>query len=83
MYIKTISGSLYEVDEAERRIRRIQGMKKPTPRQGEDGEWRTYTSVNITIGESLFILWNMDGQATITSPVDRCSDKLDDLVTVN
>lgn len=82
MYVKTISGSLYEVDEQQKRVRRLYGAKNPTPRQGKDGDWRTYVSLSH-IGESLFIMWNDEGQGTLTSAIEKSSDKLADLVTIH
>jgi hypothetical protein len=83
MKFSTISGSLYEVDEAQRRCRRLNGIYDPTPRMGKDGEWRTYHSLYpdpIQVGQQVIIVWGDDVEAidpntipvaktTVTSPV--------------
>lgn len=45
MRLHTASGSVYELDESQKRIRRVSGKEPPTPRQGPDGEWREYDIV--------------------------------------
>lgn len=45
--IKTESGSIYELDQANKRIRRIEGMQVPTPRMGSDGTWKTFVQADI------------------------------------
>jgi len=68
----TESGSVYEVNEEEKLIRRISGNRKPTERQGEDGEWKKYHAL-IRLGDdieySVYILWDNQGHGTITSRV--------------
>lgn len=74
---QTMSGSCYEYDDERRRIRRLIGLKDPTPRQGEDGQWKNVKSVQIILGEPAIIFWppnevspNGDTEpATLTSPV--------------
>ena len=34
--------STYEVDTEKKLVRRMEGVFSPTPRQGEDGEWKEY-----------------------------------------
>jgi hypothetical protein len=51
---------MYELDATARRVRRICGDTQPTPRQGDDGEWRTFESVfptPIALGESVLFIW--------------------------
>ena len=77
MKFETETGSLYEHDEENFAIRRLIGVADPTPRQGNDGEWRTYKSLSsIEIGKSVVIVWNMEvesdlyvAKCTTTSPV--------------
>lgn len=60
MRFTTASGSVYEVDTAKKRIRRLNGVKDPTPRQGKDGEWRSYRQLHpdpIKVGSGVVILW--------------------------
>jgi hypothetical protein len=76
----TETGSLYEVDSDNRRIRRMIGVNNPSPRQGKDGEWRPYDTLILNLGESACIFWDpkttplLEGSggnipATITSKV--------------
>ena len=60
--------STYEVDAHEFRIRRINGVSDPTPRQGKDGEWKTYHAVTtIKPGHAVLIVWDIvDGVARST-----------------
>lgn len=67
----TTENSTYEIDD--RRIRRLEGVNTPTPRQGGDGEWKPFHAVSeVTVGLGVVIIWRfVDGvaQATCTSPV--------------
>jgi hypothetical protein len=78
MTFKTQSGSVYEVDHAQSRVRRLSGTHDPTNSQGADGEWRQYYSALVELGYSAYFQWNKDdSKATITSPVveiDGCLD---------
>jgi hypothetical protein len=81
MKFYTCSGSIYEVDQETKRIRRLIGTGDPTTRQGKDGEWRAYERLDLEVGESAWIFWNpkttslLEGNAfggtptTVTSPV--------------
>lgn len=82
MYFLTETGSVYEIDEVGRRIRRLSGVKDPTPRQGKDGEWKSYFSTAM-VGKNFLIVWNDGGEGTMTSPIVKTSAKFDELVTVN
>jgi hypothetical protein len=54
----TISGSVYEVDLGNSRCRRLGGKRDPLPRQGEDGQWKEYSSIlGPAIGESCIFFW--------------------------
>ena len=72
---ETVSGSVYEIDTLGRRIRRLEGSHEPTPRQGEDGEWREYQSISeVDEGKAVLIVWRYEGdiaKSTITSDVFR------------
>lgn len=69
--------STYEVDRAGRRIRRVSGKGPPTPRMGEEGEWRRYSDLSeVRVGEPVVVLWAMGEESglavartTVTSPV--------------
>ena len=57
---QTESGSLYELDEENCRVRRLLGVKDPTPRQGQDGEWTQFTEASaVIVGEPVAFLWSM------------------------
>jgi hypothetical protein len=72
MRFKTATGSVYELDQLEKKVRRLTGVENPTPRQGTDGEWKEYKSVSrITTkhGTQFFFDWTGLGNGTTTSPV--------------
>lgn len=63
MIFQTISGSVYEINETDKQIRRLTGIKDPTPRQGKDGSYRSYSAIfpdPITVGEQVLIVWTKD-----------------------
>lgn len=67
----THSGSTYEVDDVKKRIRRLNGTKSPTQRQGADGSWRSYVEVSsIEVGRSVIILWDLTTPLLEGSPED-------------
>lgn len=82
----TETGSVYEVDSDNKRIRRLNGNSDPTIRQGKDGEWKSFESIEISVNESAVIFWNpkttplLEGSlpsatpATVTSLVVRIDD---------
>lgn len=60
MFFKTQSGTLYEVDNDNKRIRRVSNTENQpgTPRTGS-GEWRSFDSIsNIEKGSQVVIIWN-------------------------
>ena len=66
MKFTTQSGSVYEADLGEMKIRRLNGVKDPTPRQGKDGEWKAYKSLSshpileedLFVGGDAWIMWD-------------------------
>lgn len=54
----TLSGSLYEVDESKKLVRRLFGTKAATSRQGNDGEWRSYSDIFLMQGKPCIITYN-------------------------
>ena len=59
MKIVTETGSTYEIDVANKRIRRLTGKGNPTPRVGKDGKWREYNSIGpVKEGLRLAIVWS-------------------------
>lgn len=70
MIYKTRSGSVYQVDHEGKRVRRMSGENDPTPRQGVDGEWKSFHHINEEIAPGhLFFDWDGEGHGTITSKV--------------
>lgn len=79
MRFTTQSGSVYEVDVTNKKIRRLSGTTDPTPRQGEDGEWKSYEDFGslteilignkgkLTIGESAVIVWVQSEHAPLSN----------------
>lgn len=76
---RTYSGSVYELDQDNKRIRRLSGVKDPTPRQGADGQWKTYVHLKTEPepGNDLYICWSVgDGEGgsdrcTVTSRIEE------------
>lgn len=70
--VKTLN-STYEIDYARDGIwvRRIEGVNKPTPNQGEDGVWQECKSVEtLRVGESEVLLFVFaDGKTTMSSAI--------------
>ncbi len=65
----TATGSIYEVDEANKQIRRMHGTHPPRSRQGVDGEWKQYEELHKYLN-GLLIVWEViDGvsKSTLTS----------------
>jgi len=86
MVAVTASGSVYEIDEAQKRVRRLKGAKDPTPRQGADGEWKEYSDINVCSNGSLLIVWGSylkDNEvvlrSTQTSPVTLILENVEQL----
>ena len=65
----TETGSSYELDIDNSKIRRCSGPAVPTPRQGADGDWKTYEQISEpTIGSRLVIVWT-----TRSDHIDECT----------
>lgn len=57
--IATESGSVYEIDYEEKRIRRLSGTSPPHAMFGADLMWRTFEGLDFpTVGERLAILFD-------------------------
>ena len=81
MRFTTTTGSVYELDAVNNRVRRISGLHEPTPYQGVDGEWSEYrdtlSAAPPRIGEPMFFWWDTVGDTmrmTMTSPVMAIGD---------
>ena len=87
MKFKTISGSIYEVDEQGKKIRRLYGTEEATSRQGKDGDWKSFDHLDLEVGASAMIFWDakttplLEGNtfggspATMTSQVAEIIDE--------
>lgn len=76
--VKT-ENSVYEINTAECKVRRLVGVNDPTPRQGEDGVWKWYEDLMPStpeLGYPLCIVWSVDDMArcTITSVVREVTE---------
>lgn len=63
MKFVTVSGSMYEVDLEEKKCRRLVGIKDPMPRQGKDGEWKSFEKILPDVpvkGSPVVFIWNPD-----------------------
>lgn len=71
----TASGSVYEVNTLFKKIRRLDGSQEPTPRQGQDEQWKYYEEISeIKVNSPVLISWSFNEDAsviegTMTSPV--------------
>ena len=63
----TTVNSVYQINEADHLIRRVSGANDPTPRQGVDGEWQAYESIQPHFG-ALLIVW-----AVTSDCIARCT----------
>lgn len=71
------ANSMYEYNEEQKQIRRLNGKTDPTPRQGKDGEWKKVSKVdNLAEGKCAVILWEIVNEdelitfkTTVTSPI--------------
>lgn len=71
--------SSYEIDQAQRRIRRIGGVNPPTPNQGPDGDWQSYESIT-RVGDGLMIVWDIGDdriRRTWTSRIEAIEGELE------
>ena len=72
------ANSVYEVDFPGDRIRRLSGVRDPTPRQGADGLWQAAHVTDWHDG-ALLIDWLDKPGSTLTSPrvvVESCALQL-------
>jgi hypothetical protein len=79
--IFTTENSVYEVDHPNNRIRRLEGRNDPTPRQGTDGEWKTYVAISaIAEKAQVLVIWQIldDGaiKGTATSRVQQIIERI-------
>jgi hypothetical protein len=56
--VRTESGSVYDVDHAGMRIRRVHGRHGPADTQPQDGIWRRFSGVEgPTAGQVMVVYW--------------------------
>jgi hypothetical protein len=61
MRFETKSGSIYEVDETNKRVRRVSGIMPGTSRVGNDGQWKAYYEISpVVVGQPVLIIWKSD-----------------------
>ena len=74
MKFRTLN-STYEIDFVHRRVRRLEGINDPTPRQGADGDWKTFADVYVVDlppdDTAMFFDWDGRGHGTMTSPIQE------------
>ena len=66
--VYTTLNSVYEVDTANRRIRRLSGRNAPTQHSGIDGAWQDYADYTSHPSGGLMIVWDSE-RLTLTSQV--------------
>lgn len=59
--------STYEINTDDSLIRRLTGKVDPTSRQGQDGQWQSYTQI-VPCQGGLLINW-ADERCTLTSQI--------------
>ena len=56
---QTKSGSVYQLNNDSKQIRRLSGIVDPQPRQGKDGEWKSFIEIiGPTVGSCTYIFWD-------------------------
>lgn len=69
MFIRT-KNSVYELDEAAKQVRRLNGLNDPTPCFGADGQWRPYADAyNVEVGQHATFVWPGLTRCTHTSQI--------------
>lgn len=63
--------SEYELDTADKKIRRLFGSVNPTQRQGRDGIWKSYDVItDVVVGSSVIIIYTNAEPLIPGSPID-------------
>lgn len=73
----TLSGSVYQVDVANRQARRISGFHAVTGRQNEDNVWQFFHWITPQVperGEHVFFDWDGEGHGTVTNIVTKVEE---------
>lgn len=62
MIVET-QNSIYEIDEQDRQVRRLEGFTVPTARFGANGAWRPYAHLSpLEVGKRMVITWPATGE---------------------
>lgn len=78
MIFQTESGSTYEIELQDKKVRRLNGTGDATPRMGTDGEWKSYVDISdLIIGSRILFVWQWDqdeegqlvARSTVTSKI--------------
>lgn len=87
-YVLTLTGSIYEIDEANKQVRRLSG--KDAKHRSANGEWKTYSSIYRLSNGRMAIVWGVVStaeelvvQTLQTSPVVKEASSISELVEVN
>ena len=57
----TKSGSVYQIDQNNLKIRRVSGLLPTTNRQGKNGEWKIFIDCSpVEKGKPVIIIWSYD-----------------------
>lgn len=62
--IQTESGSVYDVDHARKRIRRVHGRHGPADTQPQDGIWRAFDALEGPVTGELMVVYWETGEAS-------------------
>ena len=83
MVIHTETGSIYEINEKEKKIRRITGEGNPTERVGKDGSWKDYLNIDIldtmSGDKQMLIIWKIEdgvARSTLTSIIVKMEKEI-------
>ena len=79
MICYTETGSIYEIDNINKKIRRLSGQENPTPRIGQDGQWRKFKTIEKISNGQMLIIWDFEGlvaKSTLTSIVVRTEEDI-------
>ncbi len=62
MRVRTDSGSVYDVDQVGKRIRRVHGRLGPNDTRPQDGIWRNFVGLDgPEIGQTMVVYWSTQG----------------------
>ncbi len=63
--VRTDSGSVYDVDLDQKRIRRVHGRLGPNDTRPQDGIWRNFVGLDgPEVGQTMVVYWSTQGGGT-------------------